>query len=54
MKWTIEYEENAGEYTGTLIIAARNLNQLNNYVVIADEVVITFDEKIIKIDQEEK
>jgi len=47
--WTIKYEQNAGEYTGYIVVTAHELQQLDSRTVNADAVTITFDEDILEI-----
>lgn len=44
--WTIEVQQNGGEYTGYVDVEAENVEQVDDRTVIADGVRLTFDEEI--------
>lgn len=45
-KWRIEIEQNGGEYTGWVDITAETVERTDKYSLIADGVVMSFDEEI--------
>jgi len=48
MEYTAIFEENGGEYTGSLRIVAKNARKLSAKEIEADGVLIEIDEKIIE------
>lgn len=49
MKYTVYVEQNGGEYTGWVTVECDQLTQVNDHKIIADHVVIEFDEFIESI-----
>lgn len=47
--WTIEIEQNGGEYSGQVYITAEKVDQTDRFSIIADGIEIVFDEEIIEI-----
>ncbi len=45
-QWTIEVSQNGWEYSGFVTITAIKVEQINDTTVVADGVVIDFDEEI--------
>jgi len=44
--WTVQIEQNGGEYHGWVDIEAENVEQVDDRTIIADGVRMTFDENI--------
>ena len=47
--WYVEFEENGGEYTGHMEVKCKELKQLNERTILADNVEIIIDEDITLI-----
>lgn len=45
-EWTIQIEQNGGEYHGYVDIQAENVEQVNDRTIIADGVRMIFDENV--------
>lgn len=50
-QWTVTFEENGGEYYGSLVITADRCEKTGECQVTADGVVIDIDERIDSIEQ---
>jgi hypothetical protein len=51
MKWNVQVSQNCWEYSGWVEISADKLVKVDDLTVIADGVVIKFDEEIGRIEQ---
>jgi hypothetical protein len=49
-QYSIEYNQNGGEYTGYVTVTCNSLKQIDAYTVEADGVKFKFDEAIVGVE----
>lgn len=51
-KWRITVSQNGWEYTGEIYITAKEVKQIRNDTIKADNLIIRFDEEIGSVEEE--
>ena len=52
-RWKIQYNQNGGEYIGTIYVTGMDILTLTNVSFMVDGVVIVLDEEILSIEVDE-